>query len=1092
MNGQENSIELLEEQALQFLQKGNGKKAAELYQFLITKNPNSSELYYHLGEACFQSKVWDQALKAYQRALQLEPQFSLAVIGIADVSLKLKNYSQAEKLYRHALELDQGLGNILAQSFGQLGNLFSAELKVDEAHKAYQTALSLDNSLQQKIGEAYLFLGDLLVIAEKTDQAQQIYQRARELVPEKDPQQFEIRLGNIKQKQGNWLETLKYYQALNKKYPDNPVIQQLLGKILPKVNQFSLHRAQYWRATAAYENKLQAEIEQGNWLSAKRLCEKIIALDPDNPWLHLHLGFILSRIPGLDPQQAIDVYQHVLELNPELHLAYFRLAEALIQQEDYATAIQHLVELAKVKPEWNEDIAALYEQIAEALLAADELEHSETIYHLVLSLAPNKDQDEIKDYYLRLAQAARRQQSTAKAVAIYSQLINQFPEQAGEFVGLCLETAREQIQQNKIAEAETNLQALLKLPLSNKTAVQALLAHCYACQEERLLDALSLYEILTQTDVGIQEIERYKTLSALYERLQQHTQQLITNSQTDNSDKQLPQLIPDDFKLPQAAGLNNDYGFIEQHLDHYLAAQQPLHLPVSVLIAYHDGLDEQSLKKQLDALSEQLYPLPLLEVVIASHTQSDAINELIDGYKQDFAIQLIGSEDATASLTSLQNLAFRVASYEQLILLDAHSLPEADWLESFMLYLHITQKAILIGKTDTASEETNDENDGSSEENKADTNPLQFDDLKTAPYPFVKLQGAANMAFSRRLLESTGLFDEAFQEPEYAYVEWAYRAYNTGAYFIPVSAALAYQNPVRHDNNAHMTLARRHAEQLMQQKCPLPLYRDYHPGLVYNVPTVSIYITAYNAAPHLKVAIESALHQTFNDLEICIVDDGSSDATAMILREYEHNPRVRVHSQAHQGIAAATATALRMCRGMYIGQLDAEDSLRPEAVAFMLQAFSQYPQLGGIYSNVNVIDAEDQTVIAHETATTFSREELLTHMIISPFRMFKKRDWSRTAGIDEELNWATAHDMWLKLSEVALISRLDKTLYASRDHSHNHTPENQAARSYDTKRVLNKALRRLGLAQDWEVHIADIDNPALFALGKKSHALKQA
>jgi glycosyltransferase involved in cell wall biosynthesis len=103
---------------------------------------------------------------------------------------------------------------------------------------------------------------------------------------------------------------------------------------------------------------------------------------------------------------------------------------------------------------------------------------------------------------------------------------------------------------------------------------------------------------------------------------------------------------------------------------------------------------------------------------------------------------------------------------------------------------------------------------------------------------------------------------------------------------------------------------------------------------------VSILIPAYNADRWIASTIESALGQTWPRKEIIVVDDGSTDATLAVARQFESN-EVRVVTQPNQGAAAARNEAFSLSRGDYIQWLDADDLLSPEKVAHQMQVAMQ-------------------------------------------------------------------------------------------------------------------------------------------------------
>jgi glycosyltransferase involved in cell wall biosynthesis len=95
-------------------------------------------------------------------------------------------------------------------------------------------------------------------------------------------------------------------------------------------------------------------------------------------------------------------------------------------------------------------------------------------------------------------------------------------------------------------------------------------------------------------------------------------------------------------------------------------------------------------------------------------------------------------------------------------------------------------------------------------------------------------------------------------------------------------------------------------------------------------PLVSVVIPAFNAADSLSLTLDSVLAQTFRDLEVIVVDDGSTDRTYAVAQEAAlRDPRIRLVHQANAGVGAARNAALRLARGRYIAPLDADDLWSP-------------------------------------------------------------------------------------------------------------------------------------------------------------------
>ena len=128
-------------------------------------------------------------------------------------------------------------------------------------------------------------------------------------------------------------------------------------------------------------------------------------------------------------------------------------------------------------------------------------------------------------------------------------------------------------------------------------------------------------------------------------------------------------------------------------------------------------------------------------------------------------------------------------------------------------------------------------------------------------------------------------------------------------------------------------------------------------------PKVSVVIPTYNRAGKVQNAIESVLAQTFSDLEVIVVDDGSSDGTKQILGE-AFGDRIRYYPQTNQGVSVARNKGITEARGEWIAFLDSDDLWEKEKLEWQFKALERFgPQCGGCYTDARFVNhPETQTM----------------------------------------------------------------------------------------------------------------------------------
>jgi glycosyltransferase involved in cell wall biosynthesis len=127
---------------------------------------------------------------------------------------------------------------------------------------------------------------------------------------------------------------------------------------------------------------------------------------------------------------------------------------------------------------------------------------------------------------------------------------------------------------------------------------------------------------------------------------------------------------------------------------------------------------------------------------------------------------------------------------------------------------------------------------------------------------------------------------------------------------------------------------------------------------------VSIIVPAYNAERFIGRTLSSALNQTFKDIEVIVVNDGSTDKTQFIVENFAANDRrVRLFNTMNRGVAMARNFGIENARGSYVAFLDADDLWHPTKIERQFKALSAYaadPTWAGVYVFHRAIDEEDR------------------------------------------------------------------------------------------------------------------------------------
>jgi hypothetical protein len=185
-------------------------------------------------------------------------------------------------------------------------------------------------------------------------------------------------------------------------------------------------------------------------------------------------------------------------------------------------------------------------------------------------------------------------------------------------------------------------------------------------------------------------------------------------------------------------------------------------------------------------------------------------------------------------------------------------------------------------------------------------------------------------------------------------------------------------------------------------------------------PRVSVVMAVHDGERYVGAAVDSVLAQTFRDLELVVVDDGSTDRSAAIVRERD-DPRVRVVTNARNlGLAPSLNAGLAEARGEFVARLDADDVARPERMARQVEYLDAHSDVALLGSWYHEMSADGTRGVAVRTPTR--HWDLRWHLhLYCPFAhssvMWRRALVAeRIGGYDERLTYSMDYDLWWRIS----------------------------------------------------------------------------
>ena len=196
---------------------------------------------------------------------------------------------------------------------------------------------------------------------------------------------------------------------------------------------------------------------------------------------------------------------------------------------------------------------------------------------------------------------------------------------------------------------------------------------------------------------------------------------------------------------------------------------------------------------------------------------------------------------------------------------------------------------------------------------------------------------------------------------------------------------------------------------------------------------ITVYITNYNYGNYIDQCVQSILAQTYKDIEVIIIDDGSNDNSKENLEKYEKNKKIKIIYQKNKGLNITNNIAIKVSTGRYIIRVDADDWLRRDAISSLYKEIKKDKKIAMVFSNYFEVSSSGE--IQNEFKRyNFDKVKILDKPAHGACSLIDKKKLLMVGGYNENLNCQDGYDIWFKFISKYKIKHINKSLFFYRQH----------------------------------------------------------
>jgi glycosyltransferase involved in cell wall biosynthesis len=207
--------------------------------------------------------------------------------------------------------------------------------------------------------------------------------------------------------------------------------------------------------------------------------------------------------------------------------------------------------------------------------------------------------------------------------------------------------------------------------------------------------------------------------------------------------------------------------------------------------------------------------------------------------------------------------------------------------------------------------------------------------------------------------------------------------------------------------------------------------------LVSKYPLVSVLLPVYNGAGLLAGGIDSILSQSYRNIELIIINDGSSDSSSQIISQYQ-DPRIRAYHQENQGLAATLNRAIHLAKGEYLARQDQDDLSLPQRLEKQVRFLDAHPNCGmvGGWAEIWVDNVKSERIHRHPTESSDLKFDLLFDNPFVHSSVMLRKTVFDTVGLystDKSRQPPEDYELWSRVARLFEVANIPEVVLVYRE-----------------------------------------------------------